>query len=78
MFLNEGAQDEAEPKTVQSLASSLEAGRMNSFIFQALEATCSEVAHAQNTIVGPFPCSGKSAVNMDVEKLIACVFCRPP
>ena len=56
MFLNGGAQDEAEPKTVQSLASSLEAGRMKSFIFQALEATCSEVAHAQKTTVGPsFP-----------------------
>jgi hypothetical protein len=38
---------------VRSLASSLEAERMNSFIFQVLEATCSEVAHAQNTIVDP-------------------------
>jgi hypothetical protein len=45
--------DKAEPKTAQSLASSLEEGRMKSFIFQALEATCSEVAHAQNTTVGP-------------------------
>jgi hypothetical protein len=51
VFLNGGAQDEAGPKTVRSLASSLEVGRMKSFIFQALEATCSEVAHAQNTIV---------------------------
>ena len=76
-FLNGSAQDKAEPKMVRLLASSLEAERMNSFIFQVLEATCSEVAHAQNTIVGPYPCSGQSAVNMDIEKLIACVFCRP-
>jgi hypothetical protein len=48
-----GAQDGAGPKTVTSLASSLEAGRMKSIIFQALEATCSKVAHAQNTTVGP-------------------------
>jgi hypothetical protein len=39
VFLNGGAQDEAGPKTARSLASSLEAGRMKSFIFQALEAT---------------------------------------
>ena len=52
MFLNAGAQDKAGPKTVESFASSLEAGRMKSFIFQALEATCSEFAHAQDTTVG--------------------------
>jgi hypothetical protein len=56
-FLNGGAQHEAEPKTARSLASSLEAGRKKSFIFQALEATCSEVAHAQNTTVGPAICA---------------------
>jgi hypothetical protein len=43
VFLNGGAKDEAEPKTARSLASSLEAGRMKSFFFQALEATCSTV-----------------------------------
>ena len=53
VFLNGGAQDEAEPKTVPSLASSLEAGRTKSFLFEGLEATCSEVAHARNTTVGP-------------------------
>jgi hypothetical protein len=68
---NGSAQDEAEPKPVRWLASSLGARRTKSF-FQRFKATGSQVTDAQITAVGFVPCNDQS--DMDVEKLIACVF----
>jgi hypothetical protein len=69
------ARKKCEPKPVRSLASSLGAGRMESLIFPALYATCSQVTGAQITTVGFVPFNDQRDQNaVDVEKLTACVF----
>jgi hypothetical protein len=70
-ILNGSAQDEAEAKPVQSLASLLVAGRKKSLIFYVLQATCSEVMHAQNTRVGFIACSDQRYIILKLWTEIA-------